>query len=725
MRFNSIFFPLLVFLVNFQAGIIIIGSTSLFIFHIGAEHLSKVIIVNAVITPPWLIGIAYLQKRLKNKEMIFLFSEVVLLLILAIIIYISFLGYTDTAIVLTLIVGTISNLSLLITVWQIINLYFNLLEAKRSYPALAGFIEFGSVGSAIIMSTVLLGSDINDLLYSAFNTCLFTTVAILVLILKAKYRSLYFYPYESDAAVKSEGPIDVYRPLAYRNLIIVCVISTIYESIVPYQANFVMGTRFLELDSLYKAVSAYSFAQSFFVIIINVFLANYIARYIPLSKKFFVFSCVITVIVLIALVYPMWYVILMFGVSRYVMDRTTLNPSYKQLLNSFSIPVSNKLNELIEGYLTTIVTTVTGIILIAVTSMAAIEYLNVFTLVLSLLSLYLAYKFISDITNYHLQNLSSTDLDVKLRSIQALGEAKNYKVVQNLVDELNSNPPSIIRKNLIIALGEITAPTTIPLLFNEAENGTEDIQITAIEALGNFNSLRVTEFLIELLESKKLRSLNVRLVVQNSLYDMMGDNLASTLMPFLTAEHDERMIANTIEAMANIKDARIIEVLEPFLDSNNNRIRANSVLALYKFSASQDKCDVILNNLFTSEHDLDKSTFAYLVGRLKLKKYRGFLTKLISNDSAKVKLNVAYALSNLDTNSGYKLFAEILKSPDKEFVHNCFHHMVQLKSEKRLKILEAYLLNHGNKHTLKEHLISSHFNFDNELEFLSYTRLTG
>ncbi|MCM2323418.1 MAG: HEAT repeat domain-containing protein [Oligoflexia bacterium] len=181
-------------------------------------------------------------------------------------------------------------------------------------------------------------------------------------------------------------------------------------------------------------------------------------------------------------------------------------------------------------------------------------------------------------------HLRGADLSLRRRSIELLGQSRNPAALPYVIESLR-DPDEGVRLGAVIAIGKLASP-------NEA---------AAVEAV--LSALRAEK-------SDK---------VVSSLITAVGKVCTSErifeIVPFLDSPK-ERIVANTIEALAQARDPRCSDLILPKLNSRNNRIKANAAMALFA-AGHVEVIDTLKPMLMHSDH-LMRSSAAFALGELTL-----------------------------------------------------------------------------------------------------------
>jgi HEAT repeat protein len=185
-----------------------------------------------------------------------------------------------------------------------------------------------------------------------------------------------------------------------------------------------------------------------------------------------------------------------------------------------------------------------------------------------------------------IRNLKSEDAGVRRRSVELLGHSRNPEASGAVLAVLE-DPDEGVRIHAALAVSRLSAP-------GEGSNEVVDRLIARLRAE---RSAKVTSALIQAL-GRICRSEKIL-----------------ELTPFLDS-NDERVVANTIEAMGQSRTARAADLILPKLNSHNNRIKANAAMAL--FAAGHYEVIETLKAMLMHSEPLMRSSAAFAIGELTL-----------------------------------------------------------------------------------------------------------
>lgn len=180
------------------------------------------------------------------------------------------------------------------------------------------------------------------------------------------------------------------------------------------------------------------------------------------------------------------------------------------------------------------------------------------------------------------ENMRSADMDLRRRSIELLGHSRNPDALPFVLEVLHDKDEEL-RLRAVLAASRLAPQDhlqTLDMLFG---------------ALKGEGSIRVVSAIISSLG---------RLCTTNRILEV-AEHLESP---------NERIVANTVEAIGQIRDPKCSDLLLPMISSRNNRIKANAAMAL--FAAGHFEVIDILKPMLMHSDPLMRSSAAFAIGEL-------------------------------------------------------------------------------------------------------------
>ena len=181
-------------------------------------------------------------------------------------------------------------------------------------------------------------------------------------------------------------------------------------------------------------------------------------------------------------------------------------------------------------------------------------------------------------------NLNSEDQKLRSRSLELLGQSGNQEALPAVLGALSDSDETV----------RILAASAVARLTRKNDDHVLD---TLYARLRTENALRVTSALIACVGR------------------VCGNERVLELAPWLSS-HDDRIVANTIEAIGQARSSKGTDLLLPKLDSRNHRIKANAAMAT--FAAGRLEVIDILKPMLMHSDPMMRSSAAFAVGELTL-----------------------------------------------------------------------------------------------------------
>lgn len=721
MKFKVALFSILLYLTSFLATMIFISSSALFVNHIGAAGVSKVIITFGLLTPLVVFSLQKFYSIIKKYEYVFIvyvgfFISCLLLTCYIASSYSQAMGYW-----MFYVLGFAGYTLNKIVSWSLVGRYFNVIDSRRYFSVLTACQECGSITSALLINFVLVNASIATYVKTS-SLALIGIFAIFLFLLTPTAQTFKASKQYTKSKEKIKYAVNYAKFLKKNKVFLLLagmfVITILFEQVLIYELNMTFGHQFSTLTMISKAFALYKICESSSVILSNLFLGRAMNHYISLGNIFVIYALIMVFAITMLNVSSLWLLVPLASFMRHSSKYFMFMPSYEQALNSLDSKMRIALKSFFEGFLMPMCICGAGLGLMAFPNQKTLGKLNIILFVIAILLVTLAVLFKRGYTKFHISRLTAESKEFVIKSIQALGEHKNHEAISPLMDLLTKAESDAIKKNIILSFGRIKIKSLLETLFREAKNEHEELQVAAFESLSKYDSFLVQRFLIDLIHGGTCRSLSARMILLKILYRSLGNTMVPILLPYLKHENP-RIVANTIEAMEPIHDNRIVEIVTPYLSHYNRRVKGNAIIVLYKFKEMKKYCQNILLELYNSKDVVNRDTFLYIVGRLKLKKYKKHLQSFV--DKPEHKLNLALAYCKIEDQQGYKLFADMLISNDDTCVKNSLHHFSQLEDGIKLRVLSHYLTMHPSekqKNMLLQALKNSCFDFHEIRDYL-------
>lgn len=263
-----------------------------------------------------------------------------------------------------------------------------------------------------------------------------------------------------------------------------------------------------------------------------------------------------------------------------------------------------------------------------------------------------------------LDKFAAADDKHKLHLIKKLCSSSDIRA-QVLLDEIQTmplNPPirAAIKKH-VEALNKKRPPAPDSIkkavrLLSSSDPGSRIQGILQAKKIGNPNTLPLLANYLRAEVNAHVASFLV-----TSIGALGGVRTLSLILKYIKNE-DIRVQGNAVETIGEIVRRDITPGLAGFLDSNNNRVRANAALALY--SPHQDRVRDVLMDMSGHDEINMRASAAWALGHIREIWSVEILEKLADDKQALVRKNALNSLSRLES---FRASSALLRARSKVF----------------------------------------------------------
>ena len=261
--------------------------------------------------------------------------------------------------------------------------------------------------------------------------------------------------------------------------------------------------------------------------------------------------------------------------------------------------------------------------------------------------------------------LSEDSKENKTRAILGLEmlQPADFELVLEKI--LNSSPKKIVAKTAINALSTVHSESSVKLILDQFANGREEIQLAVIQAIRGVRSPTAINFLWRASTGNVGSiAMKARFEATDAMSEIYGAGIVPIIMEGLK-DSDDRVVANTIDVLAQFYDKRLVQIFCEFANHPVPRIQANSLLALRKYSKSEKAWRNMMIDRFEKSSQNILPSLLYAMGKSGDRGFCEYIRRLaakvenVENVSI-VERGVAIALISLLDKKGYELFFNII-----------------------------------------------------------------
>jgi len=163
-----------------------------------------------------------------------------------------------------------------------------------------------------------------------------------------------------------------------------------------------------------------------------------------------------------------------------------------------------------------------------------------------------------------------------------------------------------------------------------------------IDLLKSYDNKKIVDYIIRWLENEK----DVQIIA--SLISLLGkyefENKLNILKPFLKSE-ERRIRANVIEAIGkNRLTEEISQILIPFLKDPDNRVRANAAMVLWNNENLRDKVKQAFSTMIENNDKWMNASAIYAFGELGIEDFILYLLEHLKDEDEDICRNALIAL---------------------------------------------------------------------------------
>lgn len=278
------------------------------------------------------------------------------------------------------------------------------------------------------------------------------------------------------------------------------------------------------------------------------------------------------------------------------------------------------------------------------------------------------------------QFLKGTEEEEKENAIALFDLLEEEDGYQKILSILKSDPSLPVRLNVIntfVALGdEKPAPHLFRLL---QDNSEEPLKIAVLRYFDSVPLEKLDPFLrhqfFEILKrlsisqsSNILRAMSVRLWVTKAPLENSVPFILERLQ-----DKDERVVANAIEGLNEVHYPGVVTLLKSYCSHPVPRIRANTIIALWKYQEVAEEVRAALRKMVGSSQLGEQMSGIWAVGEVQDHSQKEFLKSLLDSKDPELQRNVPMTLIKLGDKSVVpKIVDMILESEAKQAINVCY-----------------------------------------------------
>lgn len=301
-------------------------------------------------------------------------------------------------------------------------------------------------------------------------------------------------------------------------------------------------------------------------------------------------------------------------------------------------------------------------------------------------------------TKLSIKNLTqSEDSTLQLNAIEILGQKGHKNAVDILTKTLKK--ADLKRKvtiKILNTLGHIKEHDSILEILDYINDEDRRVRFAAIKALNEYevvkkrqksgrpfslfriNNVLKRQFQVE--EDEDIKALIIKILAK-----LNKQKIVPYLIDLLRSD-DPIIQANCISACYFFTDINLIHYLLPFIDSANPKVRAHTIIALWKYKSCEKPLKTALKHMLHSKDPNIRIESYKVIGRVKAHLETNRLISTLSTINKGERFNAALALANLGKKDGNETIVDILihsKATEREII---LHKIDSLSKKSKLRI---------------------------------------
>lgn len=418
-----------------------------------------------------------------------------------------------------------------------------------------------------------------------------------------------------------------------------------------------------------------------------------------------------------------------------VLSNNAYHNSYYAVYES----IREQIREFLEGIVRPLGVIIGTLLLILLQFTVGLAYIDtIITVVMGIILVIMIWTLYSMQDRY--TQLSKKNLDI-------IGEhPEKFNAIEILSQQGHNEASMILTKNLIFkkesprtkvrilkALAILKEEESLPEILTCLEDSDLQVRIQACKTLAAFKNLgtkfytqafskfRVMTILSETF--KKEHSRELKLAIINVFASINHSDIVPFLLDCLDTESDE-FKADIIYIIGMFNDINAGTYIEKYLESNDPMVKANTIIALWRFKKYRLKLLIYLTAMLDDEQDKDRLLAGiFVLGETKSIQEAPRLFGYMNSSDQEVRLYAAVALAKLGYQDAIEPLLAFMISTDRAIAQKTKELLTHV-DKKFMKLFRSHLEQHvhvllSNDFGDKRHISSEEISFE-QLDKLRY-----
>jgi len=250
--------------------------------------------------------------------------------------------------------------------------------------------------------------------------------------------------------------------------------------------------------------------------------------------------------------------------------------------------------------------------------------------------------------NFLFELTESNDLPTQINILKTFASLETTKPLPEILDLLKSEIDASLRIAILRYIDGIEFDTLDPFLYHETIDMLKEICTNS--------------------RSNVARAMAIKTFVQNA-----PPNASVAFVMKELASNDDRVIANAIDGLQHLNYPGVINILESYLKHETARVRANTIVALWRYPKARFRVKAALTGMLYSQDIGQRISAMYAVGQIGETSFVSFLEQQTENENQNIRRIALISLLKLGSEDFVDPVVEIILGDDEgQAINTCY-----------------------------------------------------
>ena len=570
--------------------------------------------------------------------------------------------------------------------WSLSSIFINPFESKRIFPILGMFTQGGMICGSLLALSSIFGFSKEIFIPLWFGVELIILFISFLLILGEKKQNVIFVESNSEKK-KSNMFSDFFKYKLIPKLAIWILLWGILFTSMKSLTGKTFEISGHNLTALYGSIDLVAALLS--TVLLKWIYPGMLKKF-QLGTMLLISSFILFAFGSIFLSYQSFYLGVLSFLAFKLLEESFITMS---ISTKFSLYRSQSRDRL--RLLTEIMARSLGGAMVALIFLLPEFYVNVFLIIVLGIMVFLGIKTRKNFNVEVINFLVGHQVEEKNNAVALFDRVQNRNECKKIIYLLENTKDIPLKINILNTFSNLKTDTPAPVILDLVLSEKNPIVQMAMlkyldrvdfNALDPFLNFKLTENLKEIcssMHSNILRSIAMRVLIQKS--------PARETVEFVTealSDSDDRVIANAIDGLNYVNYPGVVDVLLPFLNHEISRIKANTIIALWKYKPFRLQVKKTLNQMLDGENSNHLISGIFAVGEVQDWSKIEFLKGLVEKGDKNVKRGAIVALLKLDCLDYIGPIVEIILGDDERQAINTCYLTLRIRED----ILNEYII---------------------------------